>query len=161
MIHLPKLYLCAIALLIAGCESEPSRWEPAQNASAGGAAATSEAAIPGSVFNRFFPKQEDGVDVVFKQEKDGFAQADLLRAGERLGTMSISDTVNNVSAREKYQSAASSVAGYPAVVQDNATSILVAERFQVRLQSEGEALPADMRAGWLEKFDLAGLAEAM
>jgi hypothetical protein len=147
-------------VLLSGCGEDTSRWEATQEATQGNSTSVVEAALPGSTFNKFFPAQGGGVDVVFKQEKDGFAQANLLRSGTHIAVMSISDTRNNPGARDKFGTAAESVAGYPAVVQGNATTILVADRFQVRLQSEGEALTAADRADWLGKFDLAGLSSA-
>lgn len=150
--------LCGIGL--AGCYEKEDRWAAAQQESSQGAPAVSEAALPGATFNKFFPKQEGETDVVFKQEKTGFAQASLYRNNDMLGTMSIFDTRSNPSARDKYASAAKKIAGYPAEETENATTILVADRFQVQLQSEGTALTAEDRAAWLEKFDLAGLAQA-
>lgn len=157
------LRFTALVLMLAtivGCGEDTSRWEAAQEETAGSDTATSEAALAGEVFNKYFPAEEDGVDLTFQQEKEGFVQASLRRNGELLGTLSISDTRNNPTARDKYQDSADSVAGFPASVQGNATSILVGDRFQVRLQSEGEALTASDRAAWLQKFDLPGLSNA-
>ena len=151
-------FVAAIGLI--GCGEDDSRWEAAQQASEENGVAVAESALPGSSFNKFFPSQEEGIDIVFKQEKDGFAQASLLRGGEAIGMLSISDTRNNPSARDKFAESADTVGSHPAVVIDNATSILVADRFQVQVQSEGDALTAEDRANWLEQFDLAGLANA-
>jgi hypothetical protein len=53
-----------------------------------------------------------------------------------------------------------SIAGYPAVEQgQNATAILVNDRFQVKVLSRDPAFTKDDRAAWIEKFDLAGLAD--
>ncbi|MFZ5832929.1 MAG: hypothetical protein ACOY3P_22810 [Planctomycetota bacterium] len=120
----------------------------------------SETALPGSTFNKFFPKQGGDIDIVFKQEKSGFAQASLLRSGKPLAMLSIFDTRNNPQAREKFSSAQESIQGFPSVVRENTTSILVADRFQVQIQSEGDALTAADRAAWFEKFDLEGLKNA-
>lgn len=145
--------------LVAGCQEE-SRWEAAQQQSAADPNAVSEAALPGSAFNKYFPEQGDGIDIVFKQEKDGFAQANLLRGGDLIAILSISDTRNNPSARDKFSAVTEKVADYPIVARENTTSALVADRFQVQVQSEGEKLTAEDRATWLSKFDLAGLATA-
>jgi hypothetical protein len=153
-------HMAAVALLLAGCVEEESRWEAAQQASEENATAVSDAALPGSTFNKFFPKQEGGIDVVFKQEKAGFAQAALHREGTPIGTFSISDTRNNTAARDKFKTTQLKIEGFPAVVRENTTSLLVGDRFQVQVQSEGDALTADDRAAWFEKFDLAGLANA-
>lgn len=150
----------ALAISTIGCYEEPSRWDAAQQATEEQPAAVSESALPGSTFNKFFPKQEGDIDIVFKQEKDGFAQASLHRDDEPIAMLSISDTRNNPTAREKYADTQEKIAGYPAVVRENTTSALVADRFQVQIQSEGDALTADDRAKWLEQFDLAGLENA-
>ncbi len=148
-----------LVAILAGCGEDTSRWEAAQEASEGGTA-VSEAALDGAAFNKFFPSQGNGIDVVFKQEKEGFAQATLLRDGKLIGTMSIFDTRSNPTTRDKFQDALQNIGGYPAAVQGSSTSVLVADRFQVQLRSEEDALPASDRAAWLEKFDLAGLANA-
>ncbi|MCA9115824.1 MAG: hypothetical protein KDA79_12130 [Planctomycetaceae bacterium] len=147
-------------LLLAGCGEPESRWDAAQKAGEENPVAVSDAALPGSTFNKFFPEQNDEIDIVFKQEKDGFAQASLRRSGDEIAMLSIADTRNNPEAREKYATAEVKVQGYPAVVRENTTSLLVADRFQVQIQSEGTALTAEDRAAWLKKFDLDGLANA-
>ena len=152
--------ILAACLLATGCRKQESRWEAAQKESQENPVAVSEAALPGSTFNKFFPQQGDNIDLVYKQEKDGFAQAALHRDGEPIAMLSISDTRNNPAARDKYQTSDLKIAGYPAVVRENTTSLLVADRFQVQIQSEGEVLTAEDRAAWLKKFDLAGLANA-
>ncbi|PQO24984.1 hypothetical protein C5Y96_26110 [Blastopirellula marina] len=151
------LVLCPVLL---GCWESESRWDAAQQATQEGATAVSEAALDGAVFNKFFPAQTDGVDIVYKQEKDGFSQASLNRDGKLIAMLSISDTRNNPTAREKYQGSTVRIQGYPVVHRDKTTSMLVADRFQVQVQSEGDALTEEDRMKWLEKFDLGGLANA-
>lgn len=148
--------------LVLGCGGEDTtRWETAQQASTETPQAVTEAALPGATFNKFFPKQEGDIDIVFKQEKTGFAQASLQRGGNEIGMLSVFDTRSNPDARDKYKDAKDKVGGHPVVVGEKTTSILVADRFQVQVQSEGDALPAEDRARWLEKFDLTGLAAAL
>ena len=150
-----------LAVFLLGCGGEDtSRWEKAQQASTETPKAVTEAALPGATFNKFFPPQEGDVDIVFKQEKTGFAQASLQRGGNVLGMLSIFDTRNSPAAREKFNVPQEPIGGYPSAATEKTTSILVADRFQVQVQSEGDALPAEDRARWLEKFDLSGLAEA-
>ena len=84
----------ALTLLLAGCHDE-SRWDAAQKATQGKKTSVSEDALPGKVFNKFFPKQEEGYSIVFKQEKPGFAQAALEKDGEELAMFSIFDTESN------------------------------------------------------------------
>ena len=62
--------------------------------------------------------------------------------------MSIFDTRSNPAAREKFQDTSETVGGYPATTRDNSTSILVADRFQVQLQSESGALTASDDGGY-------------
>ncbi len=154
--------LCVLLLCGAlGCGGEDTtRWQAAQQESKAQPKAVTEAALPGATFNKFFPKQDGDIDIVFKQEKLGFAQASLQRGGSPIGMLSVFDTRSNPEARDKYKESKDSIGGFPAAVVGKSTSILVADRFQVQVQSEGEALPAEDRALWLEKFDLASLATA-
>jgi hypothetical protein len=82
------------------------------------------------------------------------------RGGDEIATLSISDTRNNPSARDKFENAAEQIGGYPAVVMDPTTQVLVADRFQVSVRSNGEAMTPDDRRQWIEQFDLSGLANA-
>ena len=115
--------------------------------------------VPGSQFNKLFPKKEGDFDLVYTQEKLGFVEAKLNKKGEEAATLAISDTATNPSAAEKYKTAAQKIGGYPAVaVGDNGTAILVADRFQVQIRSKQASFTASDRETWLTKFDLAGLA---
>ncbi|QDU75938.1 hypothetical protein Pan97_29820 [Bremerella volcania] len=154
------LLILVFCPVLFGCRESESRWDAAQQATQDGSTAVSEAALDGAVFNKFFPAQTDGIDIVYKQEKAGFSQASLYRDGKLLAMLSISDTRNNPAARDKYQGSTVSVQGYPVVHRDDTTSMLVADRFQVQIQSEGDALTKEDRMKWLEKFDLGGLANA-
>lgn len=115
--------------------------------------------LAGGEFNKFFPKDQDEYNVIYTQEKEGFAQAQLNFAGAEVATLSVSDTANNPSALEKFQQSSEEIAGYPAAaVGELGTAILVAERFQVQIRSKDASFTADDRATWLAAFDLAGLA---
>jgi len=143
-----------------GCRKETSRWEAADQATRGATDAVSERAVDGSVFNRFFPKEEGDYDLVFKQEKQGFAQASLQQDGKELAVLSVMDTRSNPAARDKFANAADNVAGYPVVEAGERThALLVANRFQVQIQSVDPAFGKSARLEWLGKFDLAGIAE--
>lgn len=150
----------ALTLLFASCQKEPSRWEAAQQATEGKRTSVAENAVDGSVFNRFFPKQGEGFDIVFKQEKSGFAQASLQQDGKELAVFSIFDTVSNPEARSKYDTAVERIDGFP-VVTDEASSLsaLVGKRFQVQVRSVDPGFGESARAGWLQKFDLPGISE--
>ena len=112
------LSVLALALLAAACHQE-SRWDAAQRATEGKKTSVSEDAVAGKVFNRFFPKQEEGYNIVFKQEKAGFAQAALEKDGQELAVFSIFDTVSNPEARSKFEGVTESVAGYPVVTEES------------------------------------------
>ena len=115
--------------------------------------------VPGSRFNKLFPKHEGDFDLVYTQEKVGFVEAKLNKKGDEVATLAISDTATNPSATDKYKAATQKIGGYPAVaVGDNGTAILVANRFQVQVRSKQASFSASDRATWLTKFDLAGLA---
>jgi hypothetical protein len=115
--------------------------------------------VPGSQFNKLFPKSEGDFELVYTQEKVGFVEAKLNKKGEEAATLAISDTATNPSAAEKYKTASKKIGGYPAVaVGDNGTAILVADRFQVQIRSKQDSFTASDRETWLTKFDLAGLA---
>lgn len=152
--------LCLLLVFHVGCRQQESRWDAAQQTTVNNSDSTSDAALPGSAFNKFFPEQGDGYDIVFKQEKDGFAQASLVRENTAIAMLSISDTRNNPTARDKYADVADKAAGYPVVVRENTTSILVADRFQVQVQSTDGTVTAEDRIAWLGKFDLGGLSNA-
>jgi hypothetical protein len=116
-------------------------------------------AVAGSEFNKFFPEDQDDYNVIYTQEKEGFAQAQLQFKGVEVATLSISDTANNPSALEKFQQSSTEVAGYPAAaVGELGTAILIADRFQVQIRSKDASFTAADREAWMEQFDLAGLA---
>lgn len=150
----------ALALLVAGCREQPSRWEAAQQATEGQSTSVAKQAIDGGVFNQFFPKQGDGYDIVFKQEKSGFAQASLQQAGKELAVFSIFDTVSNPDARSKYLASTEQVAGFPVVTEEaRSLSALVGDRFQVQVRSSDPGFGESDRKAWLQKFDLTGISE--
>lgn len=161
--QLPKNLIAlvlAVSLLISACGSTNSA-PPSQNQSTNNSAQTTVAQKPvaGSQFNKFFPKSQDGYQVVFSQEKTGFAEAKLNQGGENVAMLSINDLANNPSAATKYQQSSKTISGYPAVTQGkNTTAILVANRHQVKVQSRAESFTANDRENWLGKFNLNGLS---
>ncbi len=153
--------LMATVLLISACESEPpSRFDQVQKESTqGNAPAVVREALPGSSFNRFFPKSGDGYEVIAAQEKKGFAEYKLKQEGKDMAMLSISDTVNVPEARAKFQGSSQKIGGFPAVNQGStATAVLVGQRFQVKIQSRDSGFTATDRQTWLQKFDLQGLS---
>jgi hypothetical protein len=147
-----------LTLLAACVPVEPSRWEAAQEASEGQQATAAEA-LAGGEFNKFFPESQGDFEVVYTQEKSGFAEAVLKENGEDVATLAVFDTASNPDAAAKYAESDQNVAGYPAVaIGDNGTGILVADRFQVQVRSQSADFAAADRETWLQAFDLDGLA---
>ena len=115
--------------------------------------------LAGGEFNKFFPKDEGDYNVLYTQEKEGFAQARLNLKGVEVATLSVSDTAISVDALDKFKDSKEEIAGYPAAaVGMLGTAILVADRFQVQVRSKDASFTAEDRTAWIEKFDLDGLA---
>jgi hypothetical protein len=157
------LVACVMAmfLLITGCQTQPpSQFSQAQQESSKpGAVAVAKDAIQGAEFNKFFPPPGDGYERVYTQEKKGFAEAKLKKDGKELAMLAISDTSSMPSAAMKYSNSTQTIAGYPAMTLGNTqTSILVNNRYQVKVLSRDPSFTQADRAVWLEKFDLKGLA---
>lgn len=155
--------LLSLLLFVTGCATEPpSRFEQAQQESSQqrSGQAVAKDAVQGSNFNQFFPKGSNGYKRIYTQEKQGFAEAKLQREGTDVAMLSISDTISNPTAAQKFQQSSRQIASYPAVEQGNtATAVLVADRFQVKIQSRDPAFTASDRQAWLQQFDLNGLAQ--
>lgn len=154
--------LCSIVLL-AGCRNNnepPSRWEEVQETTAAGGQATNVDSLPGGDFNQFFPKSEGAFEVIYIQEKQGFAEATLQKGGQEEATLSVTDTVNNPDALQKYTESTQTAGIYPlAAVGSQGSAILVGGRFQVQIRSKSDTFSEADRLAWLEKFDLTGLSQ--
>ncbi|MEO0867281.1 MAG: hypothetical protein AAFY17_02310 [Cyanobacteria bacterium J06642_11] len=149
---------CQLTQLNASQPDDTAKWEQVE-AQTPAVDVDKKAVINGGEFNKFFPNAS-GYERVYTQEKDGFAEAKLKQNGNTLAMLSISDTASNPSATAKYQNSERSLAGYPLVtVGSTATSLLVADRLQVKVLSRDDSFTATEREVWLEKFDLAGLAK--
>jgi hypothetical protein len=115
--------------------------------------------VNGTSFNRLFPKPEQGEQLVFTQEKRGFSEARLKRGDEVLALLAISDTTTAPAARSKYAGSTAVIQGWPLVEQGpQASGLLVADRFQVKVIGQGSGLDAERRHELLGAFDLKGLA---
>lgn len=155
----------ALGLALAACSKDPppsTRWNDAAAAVAESAKPIVTASAPpqaGGALNKFFPADgADGYSRVFTQEKDGFAEAKLKKDGKDVATASIADTRTNDDAKKKFEGVTEKVSGYPVVkVGGNQSSVLVAERYQVKISSA--TLDHDARKALLAKFDLAGLSK--
>lgn len=154
--------LLSLLLLVTSCATQPtSRFDQAQQASSklkSGQAVVKDA-TQGSSFNKFFPKAGNGYDRVYTQEKKGFAEAKLKKGGKDVAMLSISDTKNNPTATTKFQQSTQKIAGYPAATLGSTqTSVLVNNRYQVKVLSRDPSFKPSDREAWLQKFDLNGLA---
>jgi len=152
----------SLTLLVTACSSAPSKYDQVQKDTTGfkAPAAVAKEAEQGSTFNKFFPKQGLGYEVVPSQEKKGFAEYKLKQDGVTLAMFSINDTISLPAAAAKYQDATETIAGYPAVNQGTtATGLLVNNRYQVKVLSRDQSFTQADRVAWLQKFDLEGLAE--
>lgn len=152
----------SVVLLVSGCsQKEPSPYSQAQQESTQRDAqpAVAKDATQGSTFNQFFPASGQGYEVVFTQEKKGFAEAKLKQGGQEMAVMAVSDTTSLPQAAQKFQSAAEKLAGYPVLeIGSTQTAVLVADRYQVKVLSRDPAFTQQNRRDWLQKFDLTGLA---
>jgi hypothetical protein len=116
--------------------------------------------VDGGSFNKYFPKTEGDFEVVFTQEKDGFAQAKLKKGGSEVATLTVSDVVKNADAVTDYAASSKKVANFPAVAKGSlGTAVLVENRFQVQVRSKDKSFSEADRETWLQKFDLASIAK--
>jgi hypothetical protein len=149
-------------LFVSACQSptEPSRFSQTQQETTqkGAPPAVSTEAQQGGSFNRFFPRSVPGYEVVPAQEKQGFAEYKVNQDGKNVAMLAISDTTGTPAAA-KFQGSTLTIADYPAVEQgQNATALLVGDRYQVKVLSRDPSFTKEDRAAWLTKFDLQGLA---
>ena len=161
--------LLAVLLLVTSCATvaaPPSRWDQTQQDTQQRKAITApvkraitDQAVAGGSFNKFFPSTQAGYARVYTQEKKGFAEAKLKQGGKDVAMLSISDVASNPMAAAKYRQSTEKIAGYPAVTQGKtATSILVGNRYQVKVLSRDPDFTESVRVAWLQKFNLNGLA---
>jgi hypothetical protein len=155
--------LLSLLLLVASCGQQPaSRFDQAQQESSQqkSGQAVAKDATQGANFNKFFPAGGNGYERVYTQEKKGFAEAKLKKAGKDVAMLAISDIKSNPSAAAKYQESTKKIGGYPAATLGNTqTSVLVNNRYQVKVISRDPSFTASDREAWLQKFDLSGIAQ--
>ncbi|GAC1355366.1 MAG: hypothetical protein NVSMB47_08810 [Polyangiales bacterium] len=157
---LPHAFALALALFVVpvACHKE-TRWDEAgQNAETKAQEKKPEGIKAGSAFNKFFPADgAEGMQRVYTQEKEGFAEAKLQKDGKDVATLSISDTLNNADAKTKFASATEKVGAHPYMtVGKNQSTALVADRYQVKVSSQ--TLDEPTRKAWISRFDLSGLS---
>ena len=115
--------------------------------------------VNGTLFNRLFPKPQTGEQLVFTQEKRGFSQARLKQGAEVRALLSISDVASSPASRNKFIHTEERLQSWPLVDQGSqASALLVADRFQVKVIGQGSGLDAQQRHELLGAFDLAALA---
>jgi hypothetical protein len=115
--------------------------------------------VNGTEFNALFPSAAAGESVVFTQEKRGFSEAKLKRDGQVTALLAISDTVTAPEARTKFAAVQTRLKGWPLVDQGaQASALLVADRFQVKVIGQGSGLEPERRHELLGAFDLQALA---
>jgi hypothetical protein len=158
--RLAPIFVCLV-LFVTACSTAPNKYEQVQKDTTGFGkpAAVAKPAVKGGTFNQFFPKGEGGYDVVPAQEKKGFTEYKLNQKGKTLAMLSINDTVGLPEAAAKYSKATETIAGYPTVKQGATATGLLVGRYQVKVLSRDLAFTEADRATWLQKFDLAGLAQ--
>ncbi len=152
----------SLSLVVGACAPKPpSRYDQVQQeTSQKGSSAVSKEAVNGTELNKFFPKGGNGFSVVAAQEKRGFSEYKVNKGGKNVAVLSISDTISNPSAADKYQQSTAKIKGFPSVDQgQNGTGVLVGDRFQVKAQSRDESFTKQDRVLWIEKFDLNGLSK--
>lgn len=162
---LAALLLCLLLFTTACQPKTPGRFDQAQKESTqqrSGQAVAKEA-TQGGEFNKFFPQPQEGYQRVYTQEKKGFAEAKLKKEGKDLAVISISDTSavkGTANPAAKFTNSSKTIAGYPAVDQGTTgTAILVANRYQVKVQSRDPSFTASDREAWIQKFNLDGLSQ--
>jgi hypothetical protein len=115
--------------------------------------------VNGTAFNRLFPKPQTGEQLVFTQEKRGFSQARLKEGDATKALLSISDVITAPDSRDKFRAANQQLRSWPLVEQGpQASALLVADRFQVKVIGQGAGLDQEKRHELLGAFDLPGLA---
>jgi hypothetical protein len=163
--------MIAVMLLVTACgeTKAPSKWDKAQQESTQKPSKTQQKTadtqklpskpVAGGSLNKFFPADGGGYARTFTQEKAGFAEAKLKKGGKEMAVLSINDVAGNPTAADKFKESTEKIGGYPAVKQGKTmTSVLVGNRYQVKIQSKDTSFSSDDREAWLEKFNLSGLA---
>jgi hypothetical protein len=119
--------------------------------------AVAPAPIGAGIFNKAFPKDgQGGYARVFAPDKEGYAEAKLLKEGKEVAVISVADAERLAYARAKYGSATERVDDFPVLQSGtNQTSALVRERYVVKVVSS--TLDHEARKAILATFDLKSL----
>jgi hypothetical protein len=152
------LVLLVVMLLACGSAPPPSQWAEAQKETKDKAAVSKEA-LDGKAFNKFFPKVQAPWDLVYEQDKKGTAIANLKKNGKEVAKLSVTDTISNPEAAEKYKEATGKLDGYPHTkVASHAYGVLIGDRIQVQVKSMDDSFPDADCDLWIQKFDLDGIS---
>lgn len=161
--------VCGISLSLLHCKKEPDRWEQAAQKAETKLEQKKEAAKlddapkpeikAGGVLNDFVPKEGiEGTKRIAVAEKEGFTHWKYQKDGKDLLMVYIVDTNNIPDSKAKYATAKEKYETYPmTTLGKKQTTILVGDRYQVKLESE--ALDHEARKAWFKQCDLAGLAK--
>jgi hypothetical protein len=148
-----------LALFVVGCGPDYDTRFSAAVTHKGPAVA--KEAVAGDKLNKFFPKADGDWDLVYTQEKQGMAQAELKKGGKAVAQLAIFDTLTDPKVADEYKEAKEKLADkYPLIAKGKlGTGVLVADRFQVQVRTlPGSNFEEAERKEWLGRFDLAGLA---
>jgi hypothetical protein len=115
--------------------------------------------VNGTAFNRLFPAPGPGEQLVFTQEKRGFSEAKLKQGDQTTALLAISDTITAPAAKDKFAASTERLQGWPLAEQGGqASALLVADRFQVKVIGQGPGLDTEQRHELLGAFQLQKLA---
>jgi hypothetical protein len=154
--------LLSVVILTTACSPKaPSRFDQVQQESTRqkSGQAVVKNATQGSKLNIFFPSGGDGYDRVYTQEKKGFSEANLKKAGKVVAQLAISDTSSIAGAAAKFANSTEQIGGYPSVKVGNTQTSVLVNKYQVKVISKDPSFTASDRAAWIEKFNLSGLAK--
>jgi hypothetical protein len=154
--------LLSVVLLTTACSPKtPGRFDQTQKESTQQkrGQAVAKTATQGSEFNKLFPDAGDGYQLVYSQEKKGFAEAKLKKGGKDIALLSISDTTSLPDAAAKFSKSTKQIGGYPAIEVGKTQTAILVGKYQVKALSRDSSFTASDRADWLEKFNLNGLAK--
>ncbi|MTJ13659.1 hypothetical protein FJR11_13885 [Anabaena sp. UHCC 0187] len=154
--------LLSVVILTTACSTKaPSRFDQVQQESTKqkSGQAVVKNATQGSKLNQFFPSDGDGYSRVYTQEKKGFSEANLKKAGKVVAQLAISDTSSTPATASKFANSTEKIGGYPSVKLGKTQTSVLVNKYQVKVISKDPLFTASDRAAWIEKFNLDGLAK--
>jgi hypothetical protein len=156
------LMACVALPALAGCKKDVPTAAGADASTTGAdggtlaPAAASAARISGEALKKFFPKDgDDGYTRTFAANAEGLAQAKLEKEGKEVAGLYILDATRMAFARAKFAESKEQLEGLPVVEGVAQSSVLVKDRYLVRVSSM--TLNHAARKAILAKFDLKGL----